>query len=996
MKTVERFHSGMNAQHVFPGRGAALSKWKNPFLLCAVACALSVGSPSWAEAAGDLSGSASEPVRAEAVLPRLAEGFVSPPIQARTRCFWWWLNGNVTREAITRDLEEMQAKGFGGALIFDADGSSQRENNPVPAGPIFGSPAWRELFTHAVREADRLGLELSLNIQSGWNLGAPDLTQEEAAKQLTWSEIRVEDNAPGGIVLPVPQHRDGYYRDIAVLAYRETARTEQQRPLHQLKEKSAFRELGGSAPDCRPLLKESAPLPGEACVRIDDVVNLTANMSAGGGLQWKAPKGAWVVLRFGYTLSDAKISTASGAWQGPVVDYMSAPVLRAYWERHVQPLIDDVGPLAGKSLKYLHSDSWECGGMNWSPDFEKEFRGRRGYDPIPFLPVIAGKIIGDRDKSNRYLADFRKTIGECVAENHYAVFAELAHKANLGIHPESGGPHAGPFDGLKCFGKSDMPMSEFWAPSPHRPKPENRFFVKQASSAAHAYGRPLVGAEGFTALGPHWEESLWRSAKPSFDHEACAGLNLTFIHTFTCSPVEMGRPGQEYFAGTHFNPNATWWAQAGAVVGYMNRCQFLLQQGRFVADVCYYYGDHVPNIAARKEADPAGVLPGYDYDVIDETVLCDRLTVNEGALSLPDGMRYRLLVLPDHKTLSLSAMEKVEQLVKGGAPVLGAKPERRTSLTGGTDADRRFAQIADRRWKGAATLKEGCVMEGANAKQVLLAMNVAPDCAWDGDADAYGYIHRRAGDVDIYFLSNRSEDAVKGTFTFRVSGRQPELWQPLDGSMREAKAFGQQGGLTTVTLAFDPCGSLFVIFAKPIAPDAQGAGNGNFPEYEEAVTLGADWSVSFDPAWGGPEKVQFDALTSWTERPEEGIRHYSGTAVYRKTFTLAKELVVAGGLALDLGDLREMAEVTLNGQALGVLWSRPFRVDIAKAARAGENQLEIKVVNNWPNRLIGDAALPVEARRTRTNITKFKADTPLTTSGLLGPVRVMLRQPGRV
>lgn len=924
------------------------------------------------------------------LLPQLEAGFAEPPISARTRCFWWWLNGNVTREAITRDLAEMQAKGYGGALIFDADGSGQRGNNPVPAGPMFGSPAWRELFKHAVTEADRLGLELSLNIQSGWNLGAPDVTQEEAAKQLTWSEARVEGGVAVDTVLPVPKCRDGYYRDVAVLAYRDTAPAGRPKPIRQLKEKSAFKEIGGSAPDCRPLLLDNDPLPDETGMAPDDMVDLTGSMTSGGRLQWRAPKGDWVVLRFGYTLSGAVVSTASGAWQGPVVDYMSTPVLRAYWDRHVRPLLDDVGPLAGKSLKYLHSDSWECGGMNWSPGFEKEFRDRRGYDPLPWLPVVAGRIVGDRDTSNRFLADFRKTIGECVAENHYAVFAALAHEARLGIHPESGGPHAGPFDGLKCLGKSDMPMSEFWVPSPHRPKPENRFFVKQAASAAHAYGVPLVGAEGFTSIGPHWDDILWRSAKPSFDHEACAGLNLAFIHTFTCSPTEMGLPGQEYFAGTHFNPNVTWWAQAGAVIGYMNRCQFLLQQGHFVADVCYYYGDHVPNIAARKEADPAGVLPGHDYDVIDETVLCERLTAGDGMLALPGGMRYRLLVLPDHKTLSLRALEKVGELVGDGATVLGAKPERMTSLSGGAAGEKRFRELADTLWRESSGQKQGRVLADRNAKAVLSGMNVVPDCAWDGENDAYGYIHRRAGDVDLYFVSNRSENAAGSAFTFRVSGKQPELWDPLTGSRRDAKAFRQQDGVTTVPLAFEPYGSVFVLFGKEIAPDRQGGARTNHAGHEEASTLEGAWNVAFDPSWGGPEAVTFETLASWTERPEEGIRHYSGTAVYRKTFDIAKELTDAGGgLALDLGDVREMAEVTLNGQALGVLWTRPFRADITKAARSGQNMLEIKVVNNWPNRLIGDAALPAEARRTKTNIAGFKAETPLTPSGLLGPVQVL-------
>ncbi|HPO16254.1 MAG TPA: glycosyl hydrolase [Candidatus Hydrogenedentes bacterium] len=933
-------------------------------------------------------------VCAEEFLPKLQEGFLSPPLQARTRCFWWWLNGNVNREAITRDLEEMKAKGYGGALIFDADGSSQRGNNPVPAGPMFGSPAWRELFKHAVTEADRLGLELSLNIQSGWNLGAPDVTQEETAKQLTWSETRVESNSAEETELPVPDHREGYYRDIAVLAYRENSPAEYSRPIRQLKEKSAFREIGGSAPDCRPLLEDNAPSPGETGIRIGDIINISSNMSDNGHLQWKAPKGAWVVLRFGYTVSGARVSTSSGEWQGPVVDYMSTPVLRAYWDRHVQPLLDDIGPLAGKSLKYLHSDSWECGGMNWSPGFENEFQDQRKYDPIPYLPVIAGKIVEDRDKSNRFLADFRKTIGECVAENHYAVFAQLAHKANLGIHPESGGPHAGPFDGLKCLGKSDMPMNEFWVPSPHRPNPENRFFVKQAASAAHVYGMSLVGAEGFTSIGPHWDDVLWKSVKPSFDHEACAGLNLTFIHTFTCSPAEMGLPGQEYFAGTHFNPNVTWWAQAGAVISYLNRCQFLLQQGQFVADVCYYYGDHVPNIAARKEADPAGVLPGYDYDVIDETVLCERLTVNDGMLSLPSGMRYRLLVLPDHKTLSLNALEKVAQLVKNGATVLGAKPEHITSLSGYPASEKRFKKLADKLWGKKPLPATGQVVHAMSAKQVLSSMQVVSDCAWEGAEDAYGYIHRRVGDVDIYFVSNRGEDATKSVFTFRVCEKQPLLWDPLTASMREAKAFRQHDGLTTVPLIFEPYGSIFVIFGKAISPDSQGSADTNYPAYKEAITLAGNWRVAFDPAWGGPETVEFETLTSWPDRPEEGIRYYSGTALYRKNFTLSKELADAGcGMAIDLGEVHEIAEVTLNGQTLGILWCKPFRADITKAVCTGDNQLEIKIVNNWPNRLIGDTSLPAEMRRTETNITKFCADIPLSISGLLGPVRVMIYYP---
>ena len=574
-----------------------------------------------------------------AAAPDLEAGFGAPPREARTRCFWWWLNGNVTQEAITRDLEEMAAKGYGGALLFDASSSAHRTVERVPAGPMYGTPEWRLLFKHAVEEAARLGLVLSLNIQSGWNLGGPLVTHEEAAKQITWSETSVDGPAAAGLKLPAPEARDGFYRDIAVAAYRNkpqqraagapalTASSEQAahravnavdgdpgtfwvsdgieagdgptrddpewlelafaapvevggvevlgrhgygprmceleadservarfdvknnqaaaehfdtvsattfrlrmtgaydprspdaprnvqvaewvlldadgeaaagmrrgRPIEDLRLKAAFRELGGSAPDCRPLLEGLPGRPGEAHAQPADILDLTDKLSEDGRLDWDAPEGTWTVLRFGYTITGAKVSTSSGAWQGLVLDYMSTPVFDAYWARNVQPLLDDIGPLAGKSLRFLHTDSWECGGMNWTPGFADEFRARRGYDILPYLPVFAGKIIENRDASNRFLADFRKTIAECVADNHYAHFAERAHAHNLKVHPESGGPHAGPFDGIENLGLADMPMGEFWVASPHRPNPENRFFVKQAASVAHIYGKQRVAA----------------------------------------------------------------------------------------------------------------------------------------------------------------------------------------------------------------------------------------------------------------------------------------------------------------------------------------------------------------------------------------------------------------------------------------------------------------------------------------------------------------------
>ncbi len=1075
----------------------------------------------------------------------LARAFADPPHRAGIRAFWWWLNGNVTEAAITRDLEEMKAKGFSGAMIFDADGSSQRGNRRVPAGPTFASPAWRALFVHAVREAERLGLELSLNIQSGWNLGGPGVTPEHAAQRLVWSTTKVRGPAASAGPLKTPGHRDGFYRDAAVIAVpvrprreggltvrasssqeshpaalgvdgdpktfwvsqgarpgegptprrpqwlavempepatvtglfiqgrpgygprtgevqvtgpdgafrpvcsvaipdgkavtqRFEAVTAKQarllvtaaydpnsagvprnvqvaemalldaegkrmavgsaaggRPIRDLALKAAYRELGGSAPDCRHLLFDHEAVEGERVAARADVLDLTDRFVDDGTLRWRVPEGEWIVLRFGHTTTGAHVSTSSGAWTGRVLDYMSPEALRDYWRRNVAPLVAAIGPGAGTTLKYFHTDSWECGGMNWTAGFDRAFRERRGYDPRPWLPVIAGHLIEDREASNAFLADFRKTIADLVAD-HYGLLSDLSTAHGIGIHPESAGPHAGPMDGLKNYGRSDLMMSEFWSPSPHRPHPPNRFFVKQAASAAHIYGKRLVGAEAFTTIGPHWDDVPWATMKPAFDHEVCDGLNLVFTHTFTCSPDAMGRPGQEYFAGTHFNPNVTWWPSSGAFTRYMARCQVVAQQGRFVADVLYYYGDHVPNIARRKGDDPAKALPGFDYDVINEELL-PKLSMRDGRLALPSGMRYRLLALPDHRVLSLKALREVSRLVTAGATVLGPKPLRAVSLEGGAEGRAEFRRLADALWgagdppgKGSRAAGAGRVRWGMTAHESLRADGLKPDCAFESAAvnPVLDWIHYTVGDADVYFVCNQRPRDERFTARFRVTGRQPELWDAVDGSIRDATAFAFVDGVTALPLALPPHGSRFVIFRKPAA---RGRDDGpNATTWRETQPIAGPWEVRFETKRGGPASVRFDTLASWTDRPEEGIRFYSGTAVYRTSFDL-KEAVPAGGrLALALGAVQDtgIARVRLNGRDLGVVWCPPFRVDITQAVKPAGNALEVEVTNSWRNRLIGDRDRPAAERLTKTNITIHKS-WKLRASGLLGPVRIV-------
>jgi hypothetical protein len=1081
----------------------------------------------------------------------LEQGWTNPPASARVRAYWWWLNGNVTPAALTRDLEEMKAKGWGGALICDAGGAEQDGNAPVNHGPTFFTAEWRQLYKHALREAARLGLEMSLNIQSGWNLGGPMVTAEDAAKKLVWSEARVSGPASFAQRLPEPPRRDGLYRDLFVVAYPRsglvstnallrgvTASSEQaghpagdladgtpntfwvsggtqpgdgptrqkpawvrfdftrpvgvdrctieprpgygprevelqvaddgqsfrsvkrfapaetgptagdfasvtgrvfrcvifaafdprfpdaprnvqiaefslsgpdgawpefaaarRRPIQNWQEKALHRALHFSAPDTTPLLVDLPPEPGEEDARADEVLDLTPHLAGDGTLRWDVPAGDWEILRFGCTVGDrAKVSTSSDGWKGFALDVLDDGAFRRYWDAVVEPLLADAGPLAGKTLKYLHTDSWEVDAINWTPTLREEFRRRRGYDLLPFLPVLAGRIVNSRDESNRVLHDFRKTLGDLAIDNHYRLFRDGARRHGLEIHPESGGPHAVPIDAQHCLGFNDVPMSEFWAWSwRHRVGDSNRFFVKQPASAAHTHGRRLVAAEGFTTIGPHWQETLWDNLKPSFDHALCEGLNLLFWHAFVCSPEEEGLPGIQYFAGTHFNPNTTWWPRSGPFIAYLNRCQWLLQQGLFVADACYYYGDHVPNFAQLRRSDPAGVLPGYDYDVLTEETLLHRLSAQAGRLVLPDGMSYRVLALPKRAAISLPVLRRLKELVEAGATVVGPRPATATGWLDHARADAEVQRLAEALW-GA-----GRVVAHRPAREVLRAAGVPPDFEFAGpDAHtALDYIHRRDGEAEIYFVANRSNRAETVRCQFRVAGKAPELWDPVTGQRRFAAAYSEVGGRTTVPLEFPPFGSWFVVFREPAAAHPATSA-GNFPRFEPRGELAGPWTAHFPVGMSAAERndremqmshtraVVFDPLQSWTGHTNAGIKFYSGAATYTKTFDLPASLRPGRGRVwLDLGSVRELAGVRLNGHDLGIVWTPPFRVDITDAMQPAGNSLLVEVINFWPNRIIGDQSLPPEQRFTRTNIRKLTRDTPLMESGLLGPVKLL-------
>jgi hypothetical protein len=476
--------------------------------------------------------------------------------------------------------------------------------------------------------------------------------------------------------------------------------------------------------------------------------------------------------------------------------------------------------------------------------------------------------------------------------------------------------------------------------------------------------------------------------KNTADQAFCDGCNLTVIHNWSHSPSVTAKPGYAYFAGTHYSRNTTWWERTPAFNAYLGRCSFMLQQGLFVADALYFRGD---NIGRGDQMKPRPALPaeGYDHDNCNLDGLLTRVSVKDGRLVLPDGMSYRMLVLPDNSPIPLAALEKIAALVEAGATVVGPRPAGLAGLAVRPVAKVKFDELVAKLWGTGGG--SGVVRQGVEPAAVLQELRVPPDVEFSGlsPAGELDWIHRRTDDAEIYFVASRWDTPEKVDCTFRVGGRQPELWDPVTGQTRHAAAFSQRDGRTTVPLEFDPRGSVFVVFRRPIMADASGAAASNYPRVTPQSELTGAWEVSFDPQWGGPAMVVFGSLVDWTTRPEDGIRFYSGTAVYRKRFTLAALPAAGEGLLLDLGEVHAVAAVKLNGRDLGVVWTKPARADISAAARAGENDLEISVVNLWPNRLIGDAALPADKRFTETNIHKFVATTPLLPSGLLGPVRIL-------
>lgn len=960
----------------------------------------------------------------EAATPQLGaleRAFLYPPDSSRAWVYWWWLDGAASAAGITADLESMKAQGIGGVLLFDAGLGGPR----APKGPLFMSEEWRVNFRHAVKEAARLGLDLSVNLCSGWNAGGPWVSRELAIKDLVWRETIVE----GGSEI---EREIARYRPKPVDP--PSAASSLDSGLGQVVEDSVdwYRDIAVLA--CREI---------DGVWSVDQAVDVTSSMR-GEHLRWEAPPGRWTVLRIGYVVQpftdEGYRRVQMSSWPIPQweIDPMSAEAMDLQFSETAKKLIEDAGPLTGKTFKYTHIDSWEIGVPTWTHKFIPEFRERRGYDPVRYLPALAGKKLDTGDLSERFTWDYRRTIADLIAENYYGRMKQLSAEHGLGIHPESGGPYYDQYiDALAVLGISDVPMAEFWssrgpvrgadgAPRGTSQGVASKFFrssaksmpgqfgasVRQAANAAHIYGKQLNQAEAFTNFNNDWSEDPY-FLKPYGDRAFCMGLTRNvlcfFVHQSTTDV-----PGYQWeHVGTHFDRNVTWWSKSSAWLAYLARCQHLLRQGRFVADILYFSGEAIPNFVLLDRKP----IKGYDYDVINAQALLTRADAKNGRLTLPDGMNYRYLVIPDGTAQQMSPdiLDKIRALVEGGVTLVGARPKGSLGLVNYPQSQEHVTRVAALLWGEAAEsgknirqVGKGRVIQGTALETVLGADGLLPDLelrAVSNDIEL-DWIHRQTDQMDIYFVANLSETAGQVDVAFRVSGNAPELWDPVTGGRRNLPEFQREQGRTVVPLQFAAKQSWFVVFQKPIG-NTKAPNRKNFRDSSRVSELLGPWEVSFDPRWGGPGTVVFAELQDWITRAEEGIKYFSGTAIYRKTFDSADPAATH----LDLGVVKNIARVKLNGEDLGIVWTAPWRVRLGRSPHARGNRLEIEVVNLWPNRLIGDGALPRQKRLTKTNVRTYDANLPaefpcwwdldceerkktgaqppLLSSGLLGPVHLL-------
>ena len=700
-----------------------------------------------------------------------------------------------------------------------------------------------------------------------------------------------------------------------------------------------------------------------------ETIDLTDSVKDG-VLTWQVPEGRWRIYRFGASLTGKENHPAPPEATGLEVDKLDKDAWVDYFRHYLDMYKDAAGGLMGqRGIQYILNDSYEAEQMTWSPCLPAEFKARRGYDLIPWLPVLTGEIVGSSEKSEQFLFDWRETLGELFAENHDRIndiAREYGMKGRYTESHENGRSYVG--DGMDIKRSAAIPMSAFWMPVPGIGSSSSmaQADIRESASVAHVYGQNIAAAESFTTLG--LPERAWSfypgNLKEMADIALYSGLNRFVIHESAHQPSDAHKPGLGLMVfGQWFNRHDTWAPYARYWADYLARSSYMLQQGRYVADVLWYYGEDT-NITGIYGHELPDVPREYSYDFINPHGLLNVLTCEDGKLVTPSGMQYKVLVLGERcEVMSIEVLRKLDELARSGAVICGQKPLKPAGMTDNpAEFDRLVADI----WhSGRPNVHTGQLKQ-------LLSATVEPDFRYVSAADIK-FVHRKDGDRNIYWVCNFSDTPANPTLYFRDGEGVCIVLNPETG--KEVYGVYENGVLT-----LEANQALFLVFDRDGTPRPAYQA----PVLKGTIALDGPWTVTFEGLGAPDGRRTFTELASFTESEEAAVKYFSGTATYTNSFTLGKK-EKADGLSIDLGEVGQMADVFINGEHVEFLWKAPYKVEWLGTLKPGKNTIEVKVVNTWPNRLIGDAQ-PDATRLTYTSLPFYQAGSPLTPSGLMGPV----------
>ncbi len=719
----------------------------------------------------------------------------------------------------------------------------------------------------------------------------------------------------------------------------------------------------------------------------NEVIDLTPFMN-GNTLSWDAPEGRWTVMRTGMLPTGVKNDPAAVEGRGLEVDKMTSKYLQHHFDSFLGAIMERIPAEERKTFTTVVADSYEKGGQNFSDTFIDDFTAAYGYDPVPFLPVYEGFVVGSPDKSDRFLWDMRRLAADKLSYEHIGGLREIANRHGLSLWVENYGHWGFPGEFLQYGGQADEVAGEFWSEGSLGDL-ENR----AASSCGHIYGMQKISSESFTCGGVHYSRHP-ADMKQRGDRFFAEGINSTLLHLYISQYADDVFPGTNAPFGNEFNRKNTWFTHLDLFTEYLKRTNYMLQQGLNVADVAYFIGEDTPKMTGI--TDPA--LPaGYQFDYINAEVLLRDAFVEDGMLTLPHGTRYRILVLPRQETMRPELLDKIAALVSNGAVVLGPAPSRSPSLEGWPSADERVRRTAASLWgeipagEKYARIGAGMIMEGMTMEEAFALIECVPDLVVTKGAPVL-YAHREVAGMHIYFVTNQSGERVEFDAGFRTVGMTPELWLPVDGSTRALSEYSVSGAHTSVPLRLEPFESCFVVFRDKLA-ESNGDGGRNFTDATVVKEIDSPWTLRFDSSAskrGPAEAVVLENLSDLSTHADDAIKYYSGNIIYETSVII--ETLPEGRLLLDLGDVGAMAKVYVDNRYAGGVWTLPYTVDVTGLLKKGENNIRIDVVGTWVNRLIGDSSLPVETRGTYTPNNPWAPDSPLQKSGLVGPVSVIAVQ----